>query len=197
MAFGLGAGSNLYADQQWNNQDAPGVQIVSQMVPQQPTTIFQQLQSPFFAFNQPNNFRSGHVKEDLVELMMIQNAQMHQVIMNNMTMSALSQFGYSEEPPASEIPSVPVIIEDTEQEVVYHHYYDPYSYQAPSVWQNPPRPPFQSNQKQIVRHLNDTNPAVLRELNPVPPPPPPSATGTVGADVLPATEYYDATNEKW
>ncbi|XP_043911292.1 proline-rich protein 29 isoform X3 [Protopterus annectens] len=141
-----------------------GINGSNSKVPQQPTTIFQQLQSPFFAFNQPNNFRSGHVKEDLVELMMIQNAQMHQVIMNNMTMSALSQFGYSEEPPASEIPSVPVIIEDTEQEVVYHHYYDPYSYQAPSVWQNPPRPPFQSNQKQIVRHLNDTNPAVLREL---------------------------------
>lgn len=32
---------------------------------------------------------------DLVELMMIQNAQMHQVIMNNMTMSALSSFGYT------------------------------------------------------------------------------------------------------
>lgn len=31
---------------------------------------------------------------DLVELMMMQNAQMHQVIMNNMTMSALSSFGY-------------------------------------------------------------------------------------------------------
>ena len=35
---------------------------------------------------------------DLVELMMLQNAQMHQVIMNNMTMSALSSFGYSNSP---------------------------------------------------------------------------------------------------
>lgn len=32
---------------------------------------------------------------DLVELMMIQNVQMHQIIMNNMTMSALNSFGYS------------------------------------------------------------------------------------------------------
>lgn len=33
---------------------------------------------------------------DLVELMMMQNAQMHQVIMNNMTISALSSFGYTQ-----------------------------------------------------------------------------------------------------
>ncbi|EMP27094.1 hypothetical protein UY3_15814 [Chelonia mydas] len=32
---------------------------------------------------------------DLIEFMMIQNAQMHQVIMNNMTMAALTSFGFS------------------------------------------------------------------------------------------------------
>lgn len=35
---------------------------------------------------------------DLVELMMMQNAQMHQVIINNMTMAALSSFGYTQAP---------------------------------------------------------------------------------------------------
>lgn len=40
---------------------------------------------------------------DLVELMMMQNAQMHQVIMTNMTMSALSSFGYMQAPEVSKI----------------------------------------------------------------------------------------------
>lgn len=35
--------------------------------------------------------------------MMMQNAQMHQVIMNNMTMSALSYFGYMQAPEVNKI----------------------------------------------------------------------------------------------
>uniref|UniRef100_A0A8C9ZP09 DUF4587 domain-containing protein n=1 Tax=Sander lucioperca TaxID=283035 RepID=A0A8C9ZP09_SANLU len=52
----------------------------------------------------------------LVELMMIQNAQMHQVIMNNMTMSALSSFGYS-----SPLPG-PAVENEADPEI-HHHYY--------------------------------------------------------------------------
>lgn len=40
---------------------------------------------------------------DLIELMMIQNAQMHQVIMNNLTMSALTSFGLSPAPPTAQV----------------------------------------------------------------------------------------------
>nr|XP_008516541.1 PREDICTED: proline-rich protein 29 [Equus przewalskii] len=38
------------------------------------------------------------------------------------------------------------------------------------------------------------HPPASRKRGPrlVPPPPPPSATGTVGADVLPDSDYYDA-----
>uniref|UniRef100_A0A8C7I8Y5 DUF4587 domain-containing protein n=1 Tax=Oncorhynchus kisutch TaxID=8019 RepID=A0A8C7I8Y5_ONCKI len=61
---------------------------------QQPTTIRQQL--PAATSSPTPSTGPAHVKQDLVELMMIQNAQMHQVIMNNMTMSALSSFGYSQ-----------------------------------------------------------------------------------------------------
>ncbi|XP_043911281.1 proline-rich protein 29-like [Protopterus annectens] len=185
MSFPLSAGNSLYADYPWK-LNSSGVQMIPYMVPQQPT-VFQQFQTPVSAVFQPTSFRAGHIKEDLVELMMIQNAQMHQVIMNNMTMSALSQFGHSAEPQTKEVNSVPVIIEKTGPDIVYHHYYDPYPYQVPPLWQIPP---VQLLPKQVVRHLNDGNPVVRRELNAVPPPPPPSATGTVGADVRPASEYY-------
>ncbi|XP_032393765.1 proline-rich protein 29 [Etheostoma spectabile] len=64
--------------------------------PQQPTTILQQLPATMVPpGSAPSIKPGGHVKEDLVELMMIQNAQMHQVIMNNMTMSAKSKIKLS------------------------------------------------------------------------------------------------------
>ncbi|KAG8566899.1 hypothetical protein GDO81_013410 [Engystomops pustulosus] len=76
---------------------SPGIQIISPTVPQQPT-IIQQLPTDFTPpLSHP--IRHGRAKEDLIELMMIQNAQMHQVIMNNMTMAALSSFGYGSTPP--------------------------------------------------------------------------------------------------
>eukprot|EP00064_Thunnus_orientalis_P015505 superscaffoldBa00002882_g15558 len=64
--------------------------------PQQSTTIPQQLPAPMMPPSSTPSIRpSGHVKDGLVELMTIQNAQMHQVIMSNTTMSALRSFGYS------------------------------------------------------------------------------------------------------
>uniref|UniRef100_A0A8C2B5L5 Zgc:112416 n=1 Tax=Cyprinus carpio TaxID=7962 RepID=A0A8C2B5L5_CYPCA len=69
-------------------------QIIQHTVPQQPATIIQQLpqQQPLIAqFPPPQTFpyRSGSIKEDMVELMLMQNAQMHQIIMHNMMLKAL------------------------------------------------------------------------------------------------------------
>ncbi|KAL4659295.1 proline-rich protein 29-like [Arapaima gigas] len=84
-------------------------------------------------------FCPGHVKEaDLVELMMIQNAQMHQVIMNNVTMLALRSFGYSQTSPAPETIGYPVIVEKEPMEV-FHHYYQPAPSPAYITWIPPPQ----------------------------------------------------------
>uniref|UniRef100_A0A672Z8L3 DUF4587 domain-containing protein n=1 Tax=Sphaeramia orbicularis TaxID=375764 RepID=A0A672Z8L3_9TELE len=86
------------------------------------------------------------VLRDLVEMMMIQNAQMHQVIMSNMTVSALRSFGYVS-PPSGPVVSVPQRHE-TDPEI-FHHYYQPaphLSYpawllpQATLIYQNPNKP---------------------------------------------------------
>uniref|UniRef100_A0A8B9HD35 DUF4587 domain-containing protein n=1 Tax=Astyanax mexicanus TaxID=7994 RepID=A0A8B9HD35_ASTMX len=69
---------------------------------------------------------------DLVELMMMQNAQMHQVIMSNMTMSALSTFGYTCSP---EHLGPPVAAEDDAE--VFHHYYPYNPALSHSVWMPP------------------------------------------------------------
>ncbi|KAG1942367.1 hypothetical protein F2P79_015466 [Pimephales promelas] len=63
-------------------------------VPQQPATIIQQIpqQQPLIAQIPPPQtfpYRSGSIKEDMVELMLMQNAQMHQIIMHNMMLKAL------------------------------------------------------------------------------------------------------------
>ncbi|KAK6311568.1 hypothetical protein J4Q44_G00172320 [Coregonus suidteri] len=157
--------------QQWN-QDAQNVQIIQQPASQQPTTILQQLHA---AMSSPTpSIRPGHVKQDLVELMMIQNAQMHQVIMNNMTMSALSSFGYSQpqlhplSTPEASWSSVILQQQEEDPEVLVHH-----------------------NTAEPLELAPSPHRDTIRRA--VPPPPPPSATRTVGADVPPATEYYDAT----
>ncbi|XP_019410192.1 PREDICTED: proline-rich protein 29 isoform X1 [Crocodylus porosus] len=177
----------------------PGMQIIQQPVPQQPMTIFQQIPGIMSPLAQP--IRSGHVWEDLIELMMIQNAQMHQVIMNNLTMSALTSFGLSPAPPTAQMNLLPLQIEEDETDLVFHHHYPPYPSISPiPPWQLPAQPPAQPQKHPSVRHLSlDQHPAsVGRNRNElaVPPPPPPSATGTVGADIPPASEYYDFTEGK-
>ncbi|KAM6957161.1 proline-rich protein 29-like [Aplochiton taeniatus] len=161
-----------------------------------PTTILQQL--PAATLPPAPTIRHGHVKEDLVELMMIQNAQMHQVIMNNMTMSALSSFGYSHPPPAPEVIRYPLIVqeEQTEDPEVYHHHYQPAPYPPYPVW-GPlsPAPPTLVYQNP-AEPLEPASSAPDRHRRAVPPPPPPSATRTVGADIPPASEYYDATERR-
>uniref|UniRef100_W5N285 DUF4587 domain-containing protein n=2 Tax=Lepisosteus oculatus TaxID=7918 RepID=W5N285_LEPOC len=136
----------------------------------------------------------GHVKEDLVELMMIQNAQMHQVIMNNMTMSALNAFGYSQSTPQPppEPPRYPIIVEEEYPEPVYHHHYEPFPSYA--SWAQVPQQP-QNYQDASMQHVDPVT-SPNKDMRAVPPPPPPSATGTVGADIPPAAEYYDATEDR-
>ncbi|XP_058379352.1 LOW QUALITY PROTEIN: uncharacterized protein C21orf58 homolog, partial [Diceros bicornis minor] len=68
--------------------------IIQHSVPQPPATIIQQLpQQPLIAqIPPPQAFptqRSGSIKEDMVELMLMQNAQMHQIIMQNLMLKAL------------------------------------------------------------------------------------------------------------
>lgn len=85
-----------------------------------------------------------------------------------------------------------------EQEpLVFHHHYLPCpvtSLSPMSLWPSfflsvpPHQPPWQGAPR--IQH----QPPASRqgEVRDVPPPPPPSATGTVGADVPPASDYYDA-----
>uniref|UniRef100_UPI003AAD5720 proline-rich protein 29-like n=1 Tax=Centroberyx gerrardi TaxID=166262 RepID=UPI003AAD5720 len=129
----------------------------------------------------------GHVKEDLVELMMIQNAQMHQVIMNNMTVSALSSFGYSGPPPEPAATRNLVIIQEGEDDPEeYHHYYQPAPCLSYPAWLPRPMPHPTLVYQDPTEVLEPASSPSHRDRRAVPPPPPPSAAGTVGADVPPA-----------
>ncbi|KPP70460.1 hypothetical protein Z043_110716 [Scleropages formosus] len=75
--------------------------ILQQTVPRQPATIIQQLpqQQPLITqIPPPQPFpasKSGSIKEDMVELMLMQNAQMHQIIMHNMMLKAIPPLAFS------------------------------------------------------------------------------------------------------
>ncbi|XP_059503004.1 uncharacterized protein C21orf58 isoform X4 [Stegostoma tigrinum] len=77
-------------------------QIIQHTLPQQPSTIIQQLpqQQPLITQIPPPQalppIRSGSIKEDMVELMLMQNAQMHQIIMHNMMLKALPPMAFSQ-----------------------------------------------------------------------------------------------------
>ncbi|XP_075437726.1 proline-rich protein 29 isoform X1 [Ascaphus truei] len=94
MSHGWPAESAPYCSPSWEG-NYPGVQIIPAPVSNQPT-IIQQIPAAFAPLSQP--IRHGRAKEDLIELMMIQNAQMHQVIMNNMAVSAMSSLGSNSAP---------------------------------------------------------------------------------------------------
>ncbi|XP_034715039.1 uncharacterized protein C21orf58 [Etheostoma cragini] len=66
--------------------------IIQQTLPQQPATLIQQLVPQLPLIPPPPPYpapRSGSIKEDMVELMLMQNAQMHQIIMHNMMLKAM------------------------------------------------------------------------------------------------------------
>ncbi|CAH6776310.1 proline-rich protein 29 isoform X2 [Phodopus roborovskii] len=145
----------------------------------------------------------SRVKEDLLELMMLQNAQMHQLLLSQMVSGALS--------PGPEWPCPQVYTdsqgEQVEEEMgaqepeqasaVFHHLYLPCPvtslgpmtlWPAPFLHVPPHQPPWQG----APRTQHQPPASRQGEVRDVPPPPPPSATGTVGADVPPASDYYDA-----
>nr|XP_020012052.1 proline-rich protein 29 [Castor canadensis] len=135
----------------------------------------------------------GRVKEDLLELMMLQNAQMHQLLLSRMVAGALNL--------GPDLPGPQVYLEEEESEeendtqeegpVVVHHHYLPCPmppWAAPFL--HPP--PHQPHWQDAPRIQHQPPASRQRRVRPVPPPPPPSATETVGADVPPASDYYDA-----
>ncbi|NXK91666.1 PRR29 protein, partial [Formicarius rufipectus] len=113
---------------------------------------------------------------DLIELMMIQNSQMHQVLMNSLAVSALTSFGFGPSPTTAQAPAVPSQSEEEEEAVVFHHHYIPCPGPVPI-----PAPGW--DRGPAVRFLGSS---AEEEASAVPPPPPPSATGTVGPNVPPA-----------
>ncbi|XP_008844795.1 proline-rich protein 29 isoform X2 [Nannospalax galili] len=144
---------------------------------------------------------SEYSHNDLLELMMLQNAQMHQLLLSRMVAGALN--------PWPEWPSPQVYMTSQQQQLeeerdtheeeplVFHHHYLP----SPVLSLGPmppwpaPFPPTLLHQPhwQGVPRIQQGPPASQpREMRAVPPPPPPSATETVGVDVLPASGYYDA-----
>ncbi|XP_041809961.1 uncharacterized protein C21orf58 [Chelmon rostratus] len=75
--------------------------ITQQALPLQPASTIQQLpqQQPLITqipppqpYHAPN---SGSIKEDMVELMLMQNAQMHQILMHNMMLKAMPPMSLS------------------------------------------------------------------------------------------------------
>ncbi|KFW10950.1 Uncharacterized protein C21orf58, partial [Eurypyga helias] len=81
--------------------------IIQQTMPPQPATIIQQLPQPPPLITQippAQTFagpRSGSIKEDMVEMMLMQNAQMHQIIMQNMMLKALPPMAFAQPAGAS------------------------------------------------------------------------------------------------
>ncbi|XP_010220671.1 PREDICTED: uncharacterized protein C21orf58 homolog [Tinamus guttatus] len=76
--------------------------VIQQTMPPQPATIIQQLpqQPPLITqIPPPQPFaapHSGSIKEDMVEMMLMQNAQMHQIIMQNMMLKALPPMAFAQ-----------------------------------------------------------------------------------------------------
>ncbi|KAM8774803.1 proline-rich protein 29 [Rhynchonycteris naso] len=143
----------------------------------------------------------GRVKEDLLELMVLQNAQMHQLLLSRLAGTALNLW------PASEQVYLQGLKEECEEEeeeleaweegpLVFHHHYLPGPMPLPGPllpWPAPFFPPPPWTRLQDASRVQQQNLASRKRVaRAVPPPPPPSATGTVGADVPPASDYYDA-----
>ncbi|XP_020829109.1 uncharacterized protein C21orf58 homolog [Phascolarctos cinereus] len=117
--------------------------IIQQMVPQPPATIIQQLpQQPLITQIPPAQAypapRSGSVKEDMVEMMLMQNAQMHQIVMQNMMLKVLppmaSPANEMNPPwlrPAQQDPQLAFRAEKPRASSVHHHHhYSPPGLQA-------------------------------------------------------------------
>ncbi|XP_006886344.1 PREDICTED: uncharacterized protein C17orf72 homolog [Elephantulus edwardii] len=143
----------------------------------------------------------GSVKEDLLELMLLQNAQMNQVLLGRLVAGALTPEPSTApqvflEGPQEECEEEEELGELEEGPVVFHHHYlpGPLPLLGPLLPWPAPVPTGASHQPplQAIPSVPQRSPALgKREVRAVPPPPPLSATGTVGADVPPAADYYD------
>ncbi|XP_056314961.1 uncharacterized protein C21orf58 [Danio aesculapii] len=107
--------------------------IIQNTIPQQPATIIQQLpqQQPLIAQIPPPQtfpYSSGSIKEDMVELMLMQNAQMHQIIMHNMMLKALPPMAMFPEGNPSQVTSLAShpgqeLYSTSRGGAVHHHHY--------------------------------------------------------------------------
>ncbi|XP_063018642.1 uncharacterized protein C21orf58 homolog isoform X4 [Melospiza melodia melodia] len=115
-------------------------------MPAQPATIIQQLPQPSPVITQIPPAqplaapRPGSIKEDMVEMMLMQNAQMHQIMMQNMMLKALPPALLTQ--PGGPVAHVPqqkdlqlaVKAERPKAPVVHHHHH----YPPPGVFPVPP-----------------------------------------------------------
>ncbi|XP_069850972.1 uncharacterized protein C21orf58-like isoform X2 [Dipodomys merriami] len=108
------------------------VRVIQHPVPQPPATIIQQLpQQPFIAQIPPPQVfaaqRSGNIKEDMVEMMLMQNAQMHQILMQNLMLKALPPAPGPRPAPQDPRWASPVVprAERPPAPVHHHHHYAP------------------------------------------------------------------------
>ncbi|XP_012676513.2 uncharacterized protein C21orf58 [Clupea harengus] len=123
----------------------PPPRIIQQTLPQQPTTIIQQLpqQQPIITQIPPPQpappYKSGSVKEDMVEMMLMQNAQMHQIIMQSMMLKAIPPMAMSSPMGAGHAaPSTPYSVADMPSKargsaIHHHHHYSPPGPQLPPI----------------------------------------------------------------
>ncbi|XP_057569832.1 proline-rich protein 29 [Hippopotamus amphibius kiboko] len=164
-----------------------------------PTTPWVTILQPLPWAIPPPSPQPSRVKEDLLELMMLQNAQMHQLLLSGQVAAALNPGLTWSHPqnPQVYLEGPQEVFEEEEGPLVFHHHYLPcpmpalgplLSWTAPLL-----PPPLPQPHLQDTARIQDRPPASgKRRVRAVPPPPPPSATGTVGVDVPPASDYYDA-----
>ncbi|KAJ8793653.1 hypothetical protein J1605_003661 [Eschrichtius robustus] len=122
-------------------------QITQHPAPPPPTTIIQQLpQQPLIAqIPLPQAFptqQSGSIKEDVAEMMLMQNAQMHQILMRNLMLRALPPSALAPAPPRRPPQDPqwarPAVLRAKRQKPpsVHHHYH----YAPPAPLQASPTP---------------------------------------------------------
>ncbi|XP_049731024.1 uncharacterized protein C21orf58 homolog isoform X2 [Elephas maximus indicus] len=109
------------------------LRIIQHPVPQPPATIIQQLpQQPLIAqIPPPQAFptqKSGSIKEDMVEMMLMQNAQMHQIIMQSAMLRALPPAAALHPTPQDPQGAYPTFLRAEKQRLAsvhHHHHYAP------------------------------------------------------------------------
>ncbi|XP_078259874.1 uncharacterized protein C21orf58 homolog [Rhinoraja longicauda] len=162
--------------------------VIQHMYPQQPTTILQQLpqQQPLITQIPPAQtlppIRSGSIKEDMVEMMLMQNAQMHQIIMHNMMLKAVPPMAFSQHGASSASPMVshvqdvqsatPLVVktEKPRPSSVHHHHH--YSSQGQPTAHSHPLPPIghplwaSMLPSNPMAHYNNLQPSVQRMMGP-------------------------------